>query len=221
MRGLAMTRLETFVDAAFAFAVTLLVISVDDVPANHAEFQAALKSVPVFFACFAQLVLFWIGHRRWSRCYGLDDMASLWLAMLLVAGVLVLVYPLRVIFSLGLGALTGGRLPLAFDMSPSEVAWAFVFYGLAFAYLSGIVLALYARAWVLRETLGLNALERFDTRTRLRFWSVLCGTGVVSSLMALSVPPERVGLAGWFYCWLFFGLTAILVHADRVRPAPS
>lgn len=32
LRGEAVTRLETFVDAAFAFAVTLLVVSFDAIP---------------------------------------------------------------------------------------------------------------------------------------------------------------------------------------------
>ena len=66
LRGLAMTRLETFVDAAFAFAVTLLVISVDDVPRSFEELVLALKNIPVFLAASAQLFLFWIAHRSWS-----------------------------------------------------------------------------------------------------------------------------------------------------------
>jgi uncharacterized membrane protein len=32
MRGENMTRIETFVDAAFAFAFTMLVISIDEIP---------------------------------------------------------------------------------------------------------------------------------------------------------------------------------------------
>lgn len=40
------TRLEAFVDAAFAFAVTLLVISVDSIPKSGAEMVDALKSHP-------------------------------------------------------------------------------------------------------------------------------------------------------------------------------
>src|SRR3546814_7073413 len=35
-RGRQVTRLETFVDAAFAFAVTLLVISIDEIPDSRA-----------------------------------------------------------------------------------------------------------------------------------------------------------------------------------------
>ncbi len=66
MRGLAMTRLETFVDAAFAFAVTLLVIAVDDVPRSFEELEFALRSVPVFVVSAAQVFVFWIAHRNWS-----------------------------------------------------------------------------------------------------------------------------------------------------------
>ena len=34
LRGLEVTRLDTFVDAAFAFVLTLLVISFDAIPSN-------------------------------------------------------------------------------------------------------------------------------------------------------------------------------------------
>ena len=54
LRGVNMTRMETFADAAFAFAVTMLVISVEAVPQNYEEFAAALKSIPAFFASFLQ-----------------------------------------------------------------------------------------------------------------------------------------------------------------------
>ena len=47
-RGRDTTRLEAFVDAAFAFALTLLVISFDAVPTNYNELITALKSVPAF-----------------------------------------------------------------------------------------------------------------------------------------------------------------------------
>ena len=46
LRGTNTTRLDTFVDAAFAFAVTLMVISVDEVPGSYEEFMQALAQVP-------------------------------------------------------------------------------------------------------------------------------------------------------------------------------
>jgi uncharacterized membrane protein len=42
-RGRQTTRLETFVDAAFAFALTMLVISVDAIPQSFDELLQALK----------------------------------------------------------------------------------------------------------------------------------------------------------------------------------
>ena len=66
-RGRQVTRLEAFVDAAFAFAVTLLVISIDAIPDSRAALVLALKSVPSFAACFAMIAMFWAAHARWSR----------------------------------------------------------------------------------------------------------------------------------------------------------
>jgi hypothetical protein len=68
LRGADTSRFDTFVDAAFAFAVTLLLISVDEVPGSYGEFMRALAHVPAFLACFVLLMLFWWGHHSWSRC---------------------------------------------------------------------------------------------------------------------------------------------------------
>jgi len=45
------TRLEGFVDASFAFAVTLLVISIGHVPGSVAEMLHALRGLPAFALC--------------------------------------------------------------------------------------------------------------------------------------------------------------------------
>ena len=45
-RGDKSTRVEAFVDAAFAFALTLLVIAGDSIPASVGELLKALKSLP-------------------------------------------------------------------------------------------------------------------------------------------------------------------------------
>ena len=221
LRGASMTRLETFADAAFAFAVTLLVISVDDVPSSYAEFQSALKSVPVFFACLGQMIMFWIGHHKWSRLYGLDDLVSLWLTVFLIAGILVLVYPLRVIMSLGFSLISGGWLPAAFEVTVEQVSAIFVFYGLAFASLSGIILGLFAYAWRLRDVLELNELERFVTVQSMTWWALVSCIGLLSSLIALLNPTDEYGIAGWFYWSLFLAYFWLSWRRRRVKPALS
>src|SRR5689334_21939870 len=89
-RGVNVTRLEAFVDAAFAFAVTLLVISLDSIPTSIPAMLVALKGVPAFAASFIQIMIFWSAHATWSRRFGLDDAPSQRLSLVLVF--LVLVY---------------------------------------------------------------------------------------------------------------------------------
>ncbi|WP_100657608.1 TMEM175 family protein [Alteromonas flava] len=94
-RGESMDRLETFVAAAFAFAVTMLVISVDDVPSNYAQFVYAVKLIPSFAASFAVIVWIWASHANWCRRYGLEDGPAIIMSATLVFLVLVYIYPLR------------------------------------------------------------------------------------------------------------------------------
>src|SRR3954464_4303569 len=67
LRGLDMTRLETFIDAAFAFAVTMMVIASGQVPDNVTALLDAFRNVPAFVASVAVLSIFWRGHWLWSR----------------------------------------------------------------------------------------------------------------------------------------------------------
>ena len=83
-RGEHVTRLEAFVDAAFAFAVTLLVISLDAIPDSTPALIEALKGIPAFAASFAQIAFFWYSHASWSRRYGMNDGAGVWLSLLLI-----------------------------------------------------------------------------------------------------------------------------------------
>jgi len=94
-RGRDMTRLEAFIDAAFAFALTLLVISFDAVPQSFDELVAALRSVPAFLFAFSILAMFWIAHRNWSIRYGLDTTFAILVSLALIFVLLVYVCPLR------------------------------------------------------------------------------------------------------------------------------
>ena len=111
-RGREVTRIEAFVDAAFAFAVTLLVISFNALPDSAEALLQALKGVPAFAASFALLAMLWWTHADWSRRYGLDDGRSVLLSLLLVFLVLVYVYPLRIIFTAFFGWISHGWLPV-------------------------------------------------------------------------------------------------------------
>jgi uncharacterized membrane protein len=61
------TRLEGFVNASFAFAVTLLVISIGHVPGSVPEMLRALRGLPAFALCLLAIARIWKSHRDWSR----------------------------------------------------------------------------------------------------------------------------------------------------------
>jgi uncharacterized membrane protein len=197
------TRLETFVDAAFAFALTMLVVSVDAIPQTYEQLIDAMKRVPAFAASFAIMVMFWHGHYRWSRRFGVEDTGSVVLSLLLVFLVLVFLYPLRLMMSGALSAMTGGWLRWEFQVTQSQHAQTFaVLYGLAFALMAAVLLLLNARVRRKELVPPLDEAERAIARVEMEVWGVLAGFGVTSALLAATLPARLLPLAVWLYAAL-------------------
>lgn len=220
-RGRQVTRLEAFVDAAFAFSVTLLVISIDAIPDSAQALVAALKAIPSFAVCFAMIALFWDAHARWSRRYGLDDGASTVLSLLLVFLVLVYVYPLRLNFGVFFAWITDGWLPWPMKVSSgADIGFMFVTYGLAFVTMSLCLLGLYAHAWRSRGEIGLDRDERATTAGEIAIYAYFVAIGLLSVALALvAMQVQRwsllVGLPGMVYSLL--GLTGVVHSLARRR----
>lgn len=205
LRGLSTTRIEAFTDAAFAFALTLLVISFQP-PTSFAELRAALAGIPPFLLSATMLMMFWWGHHQWSRRYGLDDLRTLILSCLLVFTVLIYVYPLRFMFTLlmaWIGRAAGWELPAGASVGEvGDVNRLFVLYGIGFTAMAASLVLLNLHAWRQREALGLDAVERHETRSVLGAWTILAATGVLSTIVGLIAPPWLPGLPGWLYALL-------------------
>jgi uncharacterized membrane protein len=199
------TRLETFVDAAFAFALTMLVISVDVIPDSMEQLIEALKRVPAFAASFAIVVNFWHGHYRWSRRFGVEDAGSVVLSLLLVFIVLVFLYPLRLMMSGAFSAMSGGWLPSEIEVtSVGDLRLLAVVYGVAFALLSTTLVALNARVRHMPVEPMLSAEDRAVAGVEVQAWGILAGLGVTSATLALVLPPSLLGLAVWIWMSLAF-----------------
>src|SRR5881397_2425202 len=110
LRGMQMTRLETFIDAAFAFAISMLVIAAQQMPYNIQTLLAAFKNVPTFVCSIAVLGIFWRGHWLWSRRYGIEDGVSIFISWAMIVTILIFIYPLKAIFSSMWFLLSNGRL---------------------------------------------------------------------------------------------------------------
>src|SRR6201993_2479084 len=112
LRGREVTRLESFSDAVFGFALTLLVVSLD-VPKSFDDLIATMRGFPAFAVCFLLLALIWNGHYKFCRRYGLDDGTARFLTCVLLFLVLFYVYPLKFLFNLSFHEIMFGRTPAA------------------------------------------------------------------------------------------------------------
>jgi len=171
-------RLDAFTDAAFAFAVSLLVIGGAGAPADFALLVRALGDIPAFAFGFAVILMFWFAHVRWRRLRGEGDWRSLLLTLLLVFLVLIYVQPLRAmaaataIFFTGQGRGFGG-----------DLAGLFAVYGGGFVAMALTVAALFGEA--LRHA-GLDPEGRAGAKGEVGIWLILAGTGIASILISLT-----------------------------------
>src|SRR3954464_15415685 len=131
LRGAEGTRLESFSDAVFGFALTLLVVSLD-VPKSFDDLMNTMHGFPAFALCFLFLALIWNGHYKFCRRYGLDDGTTRFLTCLMLFVVLFYVYPLKFLFNFSITALLFGTGP-PISMTPSQFSTLLVVYGLGFA----------------------------------------------------------------------------------------
>jgi hypothetical protein len=200
LRGLEMTRLETFVDATFAFAITTLVIAGQNVPTDVSDLLAAFRNVPAFVASTIVLGIFWRGHWLWSRRFGLEDGASIFISWALLLTILIYIYPMKVVFD-GMWYLLSNRQfgqPLNIR-SAGQARMLFALYAAGFTAISMEILLLNWRAWRLREPLRLDALERRTTRGELTGWMIPVAIGVLSLVLALTLPVGKIAWSGWVY----------------------
>ena len=214
LRGGEVSRLEGFSDAVFAFAVTLLVVSLE-VPRTFNELAGAMRGFPAFAVCFTLLIVIWQEHYVFFRRYGLQDGVTLWLNAALLFVMLFYVYPLKFLFTIVLAPLTGTPMVVASAgggsesvIEPSQLPQLFLIYGAGVIALYALLAFLFVHAYRRRAALALTPLEQFDTRASIRSHFLAAGVAAVSIVIALAVPLRLVGLAGWAY-FLFGPVMAI------------
>ncbi len=201
-RGHEVTRLEAFSDAVFAFAATLLVVSLE-VPRTYPELIANLRGFIAFGLTFAMLVLIWAAHNGFFRRYGLQDSRTVVLNSILLFVVLFYVFPLKFLFTVlvhqffGIGPVE--ESPVAM-VGRAQVSSLMMVYGLGFVAVFACLALLYAHAWSRRDELGLDAAERNEARTWLFHYLIFVGVGLLSIGLAATGIGIRFGLPGFIYC---------------------
>ncbi len=198
------SRLDNFTDAAFAFAVSLLVIGGAGAPASFDQLIGALGDIPAFAFGFAVVAMFWAGHVRWRRLRGDGDGLSNFLTLLLVFLTLIYVQPLR-----GMAAAVGIWFTGQGGGFDGSVAGLFAVYGTGFVAMALTMVALF---WDVARKPGLTPEERIIARGERIIWSILAATGIASILVSMTrygmwaamlyaTLPVSIGLFLWRFKW--------------------
>ncbi|HUR79957.1 MAG TPA: TMEM175 family protein [Thermoanaerobaculia bacterium] len=202
LRGHEVSRIEAFSDVVFGFALTLVVVSLE-VPDTFKELMAAMRRFPAFAICFAILTWVWHAHHTFFRRYALKDNVTIALNAALLFMVLLYTFPLKFLFSAVTGQTHGG----------ANASTLFVIYGLGFAGIFGLFVALYGHAWRQREELELNAVELHDTRTTMMMYGSYVAIGLASALIGAMASPAWMMWAGWMY--FLIGPASAIIGARR------
>ena len=195
------SRIEGFSDAVFAFAVTLLVVSLE-VPHTFDELWIAMRQFFAFAICFALLFQVWWRHFNFFRRYGLEDTATIALTGILLFVVLFYVYPLKFVFTMVIDQLLGvahepgtppvirnSQTPLLMQIYSGGVVAVFTVFAL-----------MYINAYRKRGELGLDARQTLDARLNIIDNAGIALIGAISVAIAtLGGPVAAAIVAGPIY----------------------
>lgn len=219
-RGCEMTRIETFTDAAFAFALTMLVISVDQVPGSYKEMMALLRDIPAFIFAGAIMLNFWYAHHTWSRRYGLDDVPTALISFALVLTTLVYVFPLRFMAITFAWVASGGYLASTPpEILSGEVNTLILTYSVGFVIMNLCLVLLSLHALRCRTSLQLSDLEQFDTHCDALAWTIVGCSGLLAIGLAVVLGPKWPGIPAFSFMLLPIVMPIFGVVTSRKRRA--
>ena len=189
-RGGDVSRIEGLSDGVFAFALTLLVVSLE-VPDTFDQLKEAFLQLPAFAACFAFLILCWYFHYRFHRRYGLETLGAAVLNACLLFVIQVYVYPLKFLATYLFNGLVGvSNMVPGPDGAPvpairsADMDTLMLIYALGFAGIFFLFAMLNWMAWRKRDELGLDELERYQTYIEVRAHLLSVVIGLLSAVLA-------------------------------------
>ncbi|MEM6644503.1 MAG: TMEM175 family protein [Bacteroidota bacterium] len=209
-RGLNQTRIETFSDAVFAVAFTLVVLSTS-VPETFEELRRSVEDIIPSFICIVLIVVIWYQHYIFFLRYGLQNVGVVVINTFLVFLVLIYVYPLkfltRLLVELYSGLIFGQEVNYTAQfgelMTSDNMTLLMTTYGV------GVTLIFITTAWLYRHAhskrveLELNEYEAFATRVSI-WLNLLMGlppflSTVIAFLHPFGHGPANIIVAGFIY----------------------
>ena len=210
-------RLDAFVDAAFAFAVTLLVVGGGEPPATLDEMKAMLIKAPAYGAAFALIVMFWLGYRDLGRLWPHRDSLSTALSLAVVFVVLLYVFPLRLIMEGAVHALSGGLLA-GDDLTRGieDLRFFYIAYGAGCLMLSTLFALLYRHHLRRGDP---SPEQAFSGRVWISNWTILSAVSALSIALAAVLRGQAAAWAPGFSYMAVPALIGITMAIHSRQPA--
>lgn len=199
-RGGEVSRIEGFTDAVFAFAMTLLVVSLE-VPKTFSDLLATMRGFFAFGLCFLMLLYIWHIHYIFFRRYGLKDTYTITLNAFLLFVILFYIYPLKFLFTFVINNIMG--FPMETDpLLPGQGVQMMLIYNSGYFAVMLIFSLLFYHAYRMRNDLRLNELEIFDTRISLNQMILQGSFAIVSTGIVMYGGDAETAMAGWIYAFI-------------------
>jgi len=188
------SRIETFSDAVFAFALTLIVISME-VPKSFDMLIETMKGTVSFAVCFGLLFNIWNSQNMFFRRYGLTDSYIVALNAILLFVVLVYTYPLKFLF----------ELVFLDDKSQAAMIHNWQIQSLMLIYSAGFIAIyilfylMYRHAQKSAAELQLSPAEIYATKT-VKYMNLICICISLAAIGLALISPRDAAVSGFVYC---------------------
>ena len=209
-RGLNQTRIETFSDAVFAVAFTLVVLS-SSVPETFEGLRKSIDDIIPSFICIVLIVVIWYQNYIFFLRYGLQNVGTVVINTFLTFLVLIYVYPLKFLARFLVELYSGliFRTKIDFAESFGEPITGDNMTLLMTAYGGGATLIFISTAWLYRHALKkrgdleLSEYEIFSTKVSI-WQNLLMGSiPFLSTVIAFLHPfgngSVNFSIAGFIY----------------------
>jgi|SRR5665213_361852 len=206
------SRLETFSDAVFAFAVTLIIVSLE-VPRTFDELFEVFKGIFSFAVCFALLFVIWNSQNIFFRRYGLNNAYITFLNAVLLFVVLMYVYPLKFLFVALFSGGTYSNHGHVINMITEQQAPILMYvYHAGYMTIYLLFFLMYRHAKAKATEIALSPAELFETTTFIIINFINACLGLAGIILVFLLPIEDAGPTGMIYMlipfafWILFSV---------------